>query len=153
MRRRVTALGVFGLSLILGLASASDSSRAAGPALPAGPGAVGAFLGVTLESRAGDLGGPVGADRLCRRVFSESHMCSYDEIDAARVARAMVHDAWIGPPTKHFWASNLQTANGSCREWHTGQVGLGSVLNNDGTLRLLPCSIPRRVACCGCARR
>ena len=73
----------------------------------------------------------------------------YDEIDAARVARAMVHDAWIGPPTKHFWASNLQTANGSCREWHTGQVGLGSVLNNDGTLRLLPCSIPRRVACCG----
>lgn len=145
MTHRVTALLVLGLCLMLAVTALADSNATR---TPDAPGTHGAFLGLTLESRAGDLGGPFGADRLCRRVFSESHMCSYDEIDGPRVARALAHDAWIGPPTREFWASNLQTANGSCREWHTGRVGVGTVLNKNGTLRLLPCSSPRRVACC-----
>ncbi len=155
VRRSFTTLAALGLTVLLCMAAGAgarshDASAQLSRASRPGPGH---FLGLTFESRAGDLGGPVGADQLCRRAFAESHMCSYDEIGASapELGQAIESDAWIDPPTSKFWASDLQTANGSCRDWHTGTVGLGTVIEQHGKLSLLPCSIPHRIACCAVA--
>ena len=149
MRPGIAVLLATGLWIVLAASAGAQLPGSPGPAISAGSSGPAGFLGLTVESRAGDLGGSFGADLLCQRAFPQSHMCQYDEIAPGQLSALLPYDAWIGPPRSIGWASNLKTASGSCREWHTGTVGLGTVLDKSGGLRLLPCSIPRRLACCG----
>jgi hypothetical protein len=120
-----------------------------------GPPAPGKFLGLTVATYNGDMGGRFGVTAKCAAEFQGSHQCSYCEILDDRLTQPLAGMAWITAtdlcnpvdPSDHSCAN---VVDGRYMQEYTSSDALkvGNAITPDGTNDRARCGTSHPIACC-----
>ena len=148
-----------------GLAGAPGAAGAQGPTGAPGSGALSedgvGFAGFTVATMTGDLGGRAGAHALCQAEFAGGHLCHQAEyLLTESLVTPPANGAWLGSSIRadgNLFNAVQPTAgrNGSsgCSSWTNGINGNGLVVESDGGVAVMSCSVARPVTCCNGAAK
>lgn len=104
------------------------------------------IVGYTTSTYNGNLGGVVGANSKCHADFSESRICTTDDIVKSGTRSTPPADAWV-------WMNSDQVAGGGfrfgCYSYaSTSSSAYGMTFSSSGSVAPIQCNQLRKIACC-----